>query len=115
MKKYPHYIIDFAKQLRQESTFAESLLWEHLKNRRFHGLKFKRQPRIGKYIADFYCHELCLVVEVEGGIHENADQMEYDQIRFQEFDARDLNVLRIHNDDVVHNIESVLQKILSFR
>ena len=58
MHRYPQYIIGVARELRLHTTKAESLLWECLRNRRFEGLKFRRQHHIERYIADFYCAEL---------------------------------------------------------
>lgn len=79
-KKFnPQYITELAKNLRRFSTEAESILWEILQNRKFRDLKFRRQHPIGRYIADFYCHEIKLVIELDGKIHEN--QKEYDEIR----------------------------------
>ena len=115
MKHYPHYIITLAREFRKKPTVAEELLWEKLKNRQLAGLKFKRQQHFGRYIADFYCHELMLIVEVEGKIHQQADQKEYDQVRFDELELRNLRVLRIENEEVINTIDTVLEQILKFR
>jgi len=77
----PKYIIDLARELRKTETSAEKLLWEMLRDRKLLGLKFRRQHPIGRYIADFFCHEIGLVIELDGAIHENMDQKEYDAIR----------------------------------
>jgi very-short-patch-repair endonuclease len=114
-KHYPHYLIELARGFRKNSTPAEDILWERLKNRKLAGLKFRRQEHIGRFIVDFYCHELMLVVELEGGIHDCADQKEYDQARFEELDARGFRILRIKNSEVIENIDKVLEKILMFR
>jgi very-short-patch-repair endonuclease len=95
MKLYPHYIIDVARELRKNQTPAESLLWERLRNRRSNGLKFRRQHHIGRYIVDFYCAELRLVIELEGGIRQTPDQKEYDENRFDFLEANDMNILRL--------------------
>jgi very-short-patch-repair endonuclease len=70
MKHYPHYIIEVARELRQRATLAEKLLWKELRDHKLAGLKFRRQHPIGRYIVDFYCAKLRLVVELEGGVHD---------------------------------------------
>ena len=97
MKRYPHYIIEVARELRKKSTPAERLLWEQLRNHRLNGLKFRRQHHVGRYVVDFYCAELWLVVELEGGVHNTKDQKEYDKHRFDFLEANDLHILRIRN------------------
>ena len=68
-----------AKELWLDMTTAEKILWEHLRARRFHNLKFRRQQIIEEFIVDFYCHFLGLVIEVDGEIHNK--QKEYDAYR----------------------------------
>lgn len=67
----------FARQLRNEQTDAEHLLWRHLRNRQFLALKFRRQYPMPPYVLDFYCAELALVIELDGGQHIEA--LAYDQ------------------------------------
>jgi very-short-patch-repair endonuclease len=86
-------------------------LWQRLRRHQLKGLKFKRQHQIGKYIVDFYCGELNLVMELEGAIHEKPLGREYDKKRFDEFKIRGLNVLRIRNEEVFEKIEEVLNRI----
>jgi len=62
-------LVETARRLRKKQTPAEDVLWALLRNRRFLGLKFRRQHQIGDYVADFYCHEAALVVELDGGVH----------------------------------------------
>jgi len=73
------------------------------------GLKFKRQKPIGSYIADFVCWERKLVIEVDGGQH--AEQVEYDIKRTQYLESEGYKVLRFWNNQVMHELESVLEKI----
>lgn len=115
MSAYPHYFIDIARQLRKRSTISEKILWERLHRRQLDGLKFKRQHHIGRYIVDFFCNELRLILELEGGVHEKDNQKEYDEVRFQELESRGFKILRIKNDEVIDNIENVLKKILKFK
>ena len=111
MLAYPHYLVELARKFRKEQTEPETILWEQLRNRKLHGLKFKRQHRIGHFIVDFYCSELKRVVEVEGGIHEKPDQKEYDALRFEELKTRGLKILRLKNEEVLNNLNAVLKQI----
>ncbi len=115
MKSYPHHIIEVAKELRKSATFAENVLWQRLRRKNVVGLKFRRQHHIGRYVVDFYCAKLKLIVELEGGIHNETDQKEYDNIRFQEFKMMGYKCLRIKNEEVTENVENVIEKILAFR
>ena len=112
---YPHYIIDVARKLRRNATPAEELLWKQLRNRRLHGLKFVRQHSFNRYVVDFHCAELNLVVEVEGGVHQMPDQVEYDRNRFEELGLRGLRILRFSNEEVLHHANGVLEKIISLK
>ena len=62
---------DRARRMRKSPTPSEDILWQALRNRQIHGLKFLRQHPIGPTIVDFYCHEKRLAVEVDGGIHQD--------------------------------------------
>jgi very-short-patch-repair endonuclease len=100
--------VPFARQLRTASTDAERLLWRHVRAHRFEGCKFKRQESIGKYIVDFVCYEVKLIIELDGGQHlENvSDKQRDDWLSLQGF-----RVLRFWNNDVLSNIEGVLQRV----
>jgi very-short-patch-repair endonuclease len=112
---YPHHIIEVARKLRKNATPAERLLWQHLRNRKLGGLKFVRQHPFGRYVADFYCAELKLVVEIEGGIHDEEGQQEYDRKRFEEMQLRGLRILRFANSEVLENTEGILQQIVAVK
>ena len=99
-----------AKELRQELTPAEKILWEALRNRQLGGLKFRRQHPLGPFIADFYCAEKRLVVEIDGGIHNL--QREQDQQRTRQFEEFGYRVIRFQNEEIETNIVLVLQEIL---
>nr|MCU4177914.1 endonuclease domain-containing protein [Marinilabiliaceae bacterium N1Y90] len=79
-----------AKLLRKDITLPEKLLWNKLRDRQLAGLKFRRQHPIDLFIADFYCHEKRLVVEVDGEIHEY--QKEYDEGRTAELERLGITV-----------------------
>jgi very-short-patch-repair endonuclease len=109
----PGYIYQLCRELRSQQTPAEEALWSVLRNRQLNDLKFRRQHPLGRYIADFYCAEKRLVVELDGAVHQKPEQQTYDQIRNEELEARDLTVLRISNSEVEENLEGVLAKILT--
>ena len=102
--------IQLARQLRQRSTSAERKAWKLLRNRRMFGLKFRRQHPIKGFVGDFYCAKLRLVLELDGGIHNECHQAEYDQERTRILEAHDLTVIRIRNEDVS---EATLRRLLS--
>jgi very-short-patch-repair endonuclease len=103
------HLLEHAKKLRSEQTEAEHRLWYYLRAHRFMNMKFKRQKPIGRYIVDFVCHESHLVVEVDGGQHqENAD---YDQRRDAWLKEQGYIVLRFWNHEVMQQIENVLEAI----
>ena len=103
-----------ARRLREESTLAEQALWERLRNRRFMDLKFRRQFPIGPYVADFYCHSLKLVVELDGGIHEIEPQISHDENREANLGALGYSVLRFTNQEILESPQSVLAEISRF-
>ncbi|MDJ0899324.1 MAG: DUF559 domain-containing protein [Xenococcus sp. MO_188.B8] len=98
-----------AKELRQNMTLAEKILWEHLRAKRFNGLKFRRQQIIEGFIVDFYCHSLGLVIELDGEIHNK--QKEYDIERDKILSSKQLTILRFTNQQVPEDVESVLNTI----
>jgi very-short-patch-repair endonuclease len=103
-------LIDRAKRLRTGQTKAELRLWYHLRAHRFFGLKFKRQVPIGPYIGDFVCLEHRLVIEVDGGQH-NEGRADYDRLRDQYLNKQGLTVLRFWNHEVLRETEAVLERI----
>ena len=86
-------------------------MWSRLRDRRLSGHKFRRQHPIGPYVADFYCAEARLVVELDGSWH--ACQVEYDQARTGWLQANGYRVIRFNNAEVDREIEAVLEKILA--
>ncbi len=99
-----------ARALRKQLTPPECALWVVLRGRKVGGLKFRRQAPIGVYIADFYCHEARLVVEVDGSGHQ-GEQLHYDSARDRWMRDRGIRVLRFSGRDVLQNIEGVVLKI----
>lgn len=110
-QKLPHYLVELIRVFRKHPTKAEVILWECLRDRRLTGFKFRRQHPIGRYVADFYCHEARLIIEVDGEIHVQSEQREYDRVRQAELEAQGLKVLRFKNDRVLFETEQVLKEI----
>jgi very-short-patch-repair endonuclease len=108
----PRYILELARGMRYEMTKPEQVLWKHIRNKKFCGLKFKRQYPIGRYIADFYCRELKLIIEIDGDIHDR--QKEYDKNRDEYLSAGGYKTLRIKNEEINESIENVFEKIKHF-
>lgn len=100
-----------AKELRKQMTPAEKVLWNFLKNKSLEGFKFRRQHPIDKYIVDFYCHQKKLVIEVDGSIHDQLDQKEYDSGRTSVLEEFGLKVIRFRNEEVLDNFQSVIGRI----
>jgi very-short-patch-repair endonuclease len=100
-----------AHALRQNMTEAEKILWNELKNRKFMGLKFRRQHPIHRYIGDFYCHEKKLIIEVDGGIHDQEEINEHDLNRTAELDRLGISVIRFKNEQVFNQLDQVLHEI----
>ena len=98
-----------ARNLRNNSTLAEVLLWQQLKGRQIRGYQFSRQKPIGNYIVDFYCSKLRLVIEVDGRSHD-FKQSE-DRKRQQYLEGIGLSVLRFYDSDVKHNLPAVVSEI----
>ena len=101
----------YAKDNRQKATAAERLLWQQLRNRKFHGLKFRRQHPVSDFIADFYCHECNLIVELDGEYHNTSEQQQHDDGRTYELKALDLKIIRFTNREVLEEIDSVLRDL----
>ena len=104
-------IFQKAKELRNNETKAEKILWEHLKQNKIPGFKFRRQHPIDIFIVDFYCHKLKLVIEVDGVIHDKEEIKKYDEGRTAELEECGLKILRFSNEEIFNDIENVLNKI----
>jgi very-short-patch-repair endonuclease len=103
-----------AKSLRNNMTLAEILLWSKLRMKQVDGYKFRRQQIIFDYVVDFYCHELKLIIEVDGEIHLSSDQSKKDKSRDKILTLNGYNVFRLSNYDIEANLDSSVIKIKSF-
>jgi very-short-patch-repair endonuclease len=102
-----------ARSLRRDETPAEKRLWEQLRNRSLDGHKFVRQSPMGPYIADFFCRERRLIVEVDGATHSTAAELENDRVRTRYLEKQGCRVLRFHNDEIFNGLDEVLSIIRS--
>ena len=102
---------DFRRKLRKNLTPEERKIWDLVRNRKILGLKFFRQYGINKYILDFYCPQIRLCIEVDGGQHSEADDKNYDEKRSGYLTSVKIKVIRFWNNEVNQNIEGVYQRI----
>jgi very-short-patch-repair endonuclease len=100
------------RKLRQQPITCERILWSKIRNRQLGGFKFRRQCSIDKYIVDFYCAEVKLVVEIDGATHGTEQEVKYDKKRQGFLEKQDLLVLRYLNVDIKDNLDLVLENIL---
>jgi very-short-patch-repair endonuclease len=116
-KDYPIYfgagpeLLKLAGELRKSMTPAEKILWQKLRNKNVKGYRFRRQHPIKVFIADFFCYEAMLVIEVDGEIHTQARQSERDHERTQVLKELGIQELRFSNQEVFENIEKVIHRI----
>ncbi|MBU1356389.1 MAG: DUF559 domain-containing protein [Candidatus Edwardsbacteria bacterium] len=103
--------LTMAKAFRKEMTLAEKCFWNACRKHQIANLHFRRQQIIHGFIADFYCNQLNLVVEIDGGIHE--EQKDYDTLRDQIINRHGIRVLRFSNEEVMNNMDMVIKQILS--
>ena len=103
-------LCQYGRELRLDSTDAEKLLWAELRNR-LKGLKFRRQHPLDKFIVDFYCNEKKLVVELDGALHDEKINKDYDEARTALLAGLNVFVLRFRNEEVINNMKEVLKKI----
>lgn len=103
--------IPLRRALRERQTLPEGLLWHELKAHRFHGLKWRRQVSIGRYVVDFYCRELHPVLEVDGGQHFQPAAIIYDNERTIFLEAAGNTVIRFTNLDVLKNLAGVMERL----
>ena len=105
-------IFENARELRKQLTPAEQTFWLRLKER-FPQYKFRRQHPISIYIADFYCHKLKLVIEIDGPIHDSSEAKINDEKRQKDLENLELTVIRFTNEQIKSDIENVFKIVLS--
>ena len=104
-------IIRRVRLLRKSMTFAESLLWMCLKKKQIQGIRFRRQHPIRNFIVDFYCHSANLVIEIDGGVHQEEEQKERDENRTVDLKNLGLTIIRFSNSEVISDLDKVLKEI----
>lgn len=103
--------IKLAREFRKEPTLSEKIMWHVLRNRNFLGLKFRRQHLIQGYLLDFYCHELRLAIEIDGGIHMKPEQAKYDMERQEIIEKERIKFIRVKSIDVENNLNNFLKEL----
>lgn len=99
-----------AKYFRRNMTYAERCFWNIVRSNQVNGLRFRRQQVIHSFIADFYCNQIGLVVEIDGGVHER--QKDYDGLRDAIIGAYGIRVMRFSNEVVLQHTERVKERIM---
>ena len=102
---------DLARDMRKAPTRSEDRVWSWLRDRRFRGVKFRRQQPFGRYMLDFYCPALKLAVEVDGTHHEKAWVKEYDDQRTLDLQRLGIEVIRIPNQLLIHDYQTAISII----
>jgi very-short-patch-repair endonuclease len=102
---------EFARRLRNNATDAERRLWRVLRCQQLKGFKFRRQAAIENYIVDFVCFPQKLVIELDGGKHNESSSIEYDRTRTQWLESRGFRILRFWNHDVFESEDGVVEVI----
>jgi cyclase len=100
------------KTLRQQATKAEQVIWKYIRAKQLN-VKFRRQYNIGTYIVDFYCHELKLIIEIDGGIHGDENVQKKDKERQAWLEQHGYTVVRFTNEQVLNETEHVFTKLVS--
>ena len=107
-------LTQFARLLRRKQTDAERKLWLSLRSKQFEDLKFRRQQPMGAYIVDFVSFENKLVIELDGGQHNEKEVVEKDVKKTKWLEGKGYRVVRFWNNEVLTNIEGVLEKISEY-
>ncbi len=107
----PNLLPGLSRELRERQTEAEEYLWEVLRNRKFRGLKFRRQHRIANYVADFCCLQLKLIVELDGGVHSTDFQIAHDEHRDRNLEVAGYRVVRVPNHRVFEDLGAVMRRL----
>ena len=102
-------LLEIARELRRKYTPVEELFWELVRDRQFMGFKFRRQHQLGDYVANFYCHEHRLVIELDGGVH--SIKLKKDRKRDAWMEAQGFKVLRIPNERLLTDPVTVFGSI----
>ncbi len=105
---------DLARQLRNNMTEGEVILWRRLKKKQMMGYDFDRQKPMDQFIVDFYCKSLALAIEVDDAIHDSEEAQQRDQMRQATLESLGVRFLRFKDDDVRHNTNAVCLTIANW-
>ena len=108
--------LELARRFRKNPTESEDMVWQMLRNRQIRNLKWRRQQVIDGFIADFYCAELNVVLEIDGSIHDDEEVKEYDEFRTSVFASKGIRVYRLKNEDcdkkhLIELIETIINSV----
>ena len=105
---YNPKLVPLAKKLRNQSTQSEIRLWHYLKNKQFHGFRFHRQKPLLNFIADFYCYDLQLIIELDGYTHQFEETIIKDELKTEKLMKYGLTVVRFIDKEVMDNLDGVM-------
>jgi len=111
MLNYNKTLKDFSRNLRNNMTDAERLLWSKIRGKQLKGYQFYRQKPIGNYIVDFYCPKANLAIELDGGQHYSTTGKQKDAARDNHLGQLNIKVLRFSDRDVFENLTSILEVV----
>jgi len=104
-------LVERARALRRQATAAERRLWERVRARQLAGVRVRRQQPIGPFIVDFFVPVAKLVIEIDGAVHDDDEQMAQDRERQRQLEAAGVRVLRFRNADVLADVEAVVARM----
>jgi very-short-patch-repair endonuclease len=107
-------LIKNARELRRNMTLPEIPLWSKLRSKQLDGYKFRRQQPIFDYVVDFYCHELKLIIEVDGEIHSRKEQLDFDENRDKILKINGYYIFRLSNFEIQTDLETSVNKLRSY-
>ena len=111
-------VLETAKYLREHTTKAEKILWDRLRNNKL-GIKFRRQMPLDlgegyHYIPDFYCSKKKLIIELDGNIHDNKENQEYDKKREDILEECGYKIIRFTNEQIINKCKDVINEIKEY-
>lgn len=104
-------LTQIVRELRKSPNLAEKKLWSALRNDQLDGVKFRRQHPVGGFIVDFYCPAARLAIELDGGVHLDSEQENYDRLRQNALSEVGVKVIRFWNSAVEGELDIVIQTI----
>ena len=104
-------MLEAARRLRRDSTRSEAILWRALRRHHFHGMKFRLQHPLGRFVLDFYCHAARLAIEIDGSAHNEREAVARDRERQLMIEGSGIRVLRVRASDVEQDVSMVLRRI----